>query len=383
MKASILFCIILILYIDSYGQLRFEKDLPFYSQLNVFDIKSPKSKYLIGENAGLFLSAGFEYNGWIPYMSDYLNYTTEGFKILYVNGGLNHNVNWLPALQFKWETNFGAQHQDEILQVQNSKTQLEQGYDLFKGFLKFAEEDKDRDIYKFELRCTKETFYTAVSPTMSGLSYYGFNNPNPVNIDKNSVLSHYTKFQEIDALFFTDGWSIIPSLVNALLSGSGGDAIELSGVDTRLGGFFSTYHKPYMVQQLLTSGTVNGNENEIYNARFNTFGLIEQYRSNPENNFVFTYSPRFGLSFIKLNESTRLSDTESPLFFYYGHEFEMGFRIKFGEKVKLNISGNADLSFMLGGNIFTNDSTKQAQIETKSFINSDFLFKIKALLEIR
>ena len=146
MKASILFCIILILYIDSYGQLRFEKDLPFYSQLNVFDIKSPKSKYLIGENAGLFLSAGFEYNGWIPYMSDYLNYTTEGFKILYVNGGLNHNVNWLPALQFKWETNFGAQHQDEILQVQNSKTQLEQGYDLFKGFLKFAEEDKDRDL---------------------------------------------------------------------------------------------------------------------------------------------------------------------------------------------------------------------------------------------
>lgn len=333
-------------------------------------------------NQGIFLrvNAGFEYNNWYPYKSDYLEYYIEGIKVGYLDVSLFPGWKLLPQLSFHYETNFNAKKQQELMQQNSRTTKIEQAYDKLRLLGGFFRNDEGKNI--MELEYTRETFFISVTPKISNLYYAPYNSDYVRSFNVGDNISQYVEFQEINLTFDTGGISILVGIISALTTGGQAQIYDFRGfMDTRLGIFYSFFHKPYEVDMVLGgSGYTTGDTYTIYNARFRTVGLIEKIQTYPTSWFIFAYIPRFGLSFIDLREGEALRDVSTPLFFYYGHEFQIGFRIG-GDNYAGKIVASVDFSFMYGGTMKNNEETGNAQIETRSFINNDVLVKIYGVFE--
>ena len=332
---------------------------------------------LLSDNFNLFTELSYNFNFWSPDESTNLEYYTEGLQNLKLNAVLTHNIPLLPEIKFNWETNFNNQHQDELLATHNNSSSIENTYNkimFVAGFGKHMLNNKFNPWIsnnKFELSYTKETFFISVSPTEDNLEFASFNTSRITAFNQGERLSMFTKFEEVKATFNTNGHAVLPMLFTALFGGDIDEILELDGVDTRLGGYYSQFFKPYSVTQVSTLGNVSGNTDYIYNALFKSYGLVEQY-TVPSEHFFFNMQLNLGLAEIELQQGNLLEDSSSPLFFYYKSLIEMGFHIPFaGNKGAFNLGGSFDWSFMWGGK-YSDESEK---IETTSFINNDMLFK--------
>ena len=330
---------------------------------------------------GIFLrvNAGYEYNNWYPYQSDYLEYDIEGIKVAYVVVSLFPGLNFIPMLSFHYETNFNAKNQKELMQRREETTKTEQAYDKLRLIGGFFRNYEGRNV--MEVEYTRETFLISVTPVIPDLYYAPYNSDTvqPFNIGDN--ITQYVDFQEINVTFDTRGIEILLGIMNALTTGGQAQIYDLSGIlDTRLGLFYSVFYKHYDVDMVVGGSGPSGEQYTIYNARFRTFGLIEKIQTRPNSTFIFNYMPRFGLTFVDLREGEELMDDDTPLFFYYGHEFQVGLRIG-SQNFAGKIVASVDFSFMYGGTMTANDETGNAQIETRSFINNDVLVKVYGVFE--
>lgn len=328
----------------------------------------------------LRVTAGFEYNNWYPYQSDYLDYEIEGIKVAYADIALFPGFRLLPNLTFHIETNFNADHQGELMQRRDQSTKIEQAYNKYRFIGGFFRNDAGRNT--MEVEYTKETFYISVTPRVSNLYYAPYDSDTVQQFNIGDNVSQYVDFEEINVTFDTYGISILIGLINALTTGGTAQIYDLSGVaDTRFGIFYAQFHKPYEIDMVSGgSGYTTGERFTIYNARFRTIGLIEKIQTRPYSIVIFNYIPRFGLTFIDLREGEELRDVDTPLFFYYGHEFQLGLRVG-SRDFAGRIVASVDFTFMYGGTMKNNEETGNAQIETRSFINNDVLVKFYGVFE--
>jgi len=353
----------------------------------VFILHTPLKSYsqdykaLMLDGFNLYAEGNLEYNWWSPDKSYMLDYYIEGFRTLKLETGIDHEIMFLPKLNLSWETNFGALEQEELLQVQHTETGLETAYKKFKLIAGFGETLADFNLWKsnsyFDISYSKETFFIQVSPASDNFYYAPYNSSNVIPFRRGDTLSMFTKFEEIDITFSSGGIAVLPFLFSSLFGGDVEEIMELDGIDTRLGGFYATFQKPYTVSQVSGYGSVSGDADYIYNTRFSAWGLVETYSFYSDFSH-FTMKMNLGLARIKLQNDFLLEESNSPAFFYYKHAMELGFHIPFGNRVFLNFGGNFDWSFMWGGNY----NSEKENIETSSFINSDMIFKIEASLKI-
>jgi hypothetical protein len=353
--------------------------LIFLLGLNPYRVSSQSFSDLITNGVNLFTEGSFNYNFWMPDESYRLDYQTEGFQNIKIDTRFTHAIPILPELRFTWETNFNARNQDELLQVHNQATSLETSYNrlmFLAGFGKrFARKtgrgfDPRRSNSIFDLSYSKETFYISVSPNSGTLYFAPYNSTSLQTFFEGSELSMFTKFEEIKGTFNTDGFAILPAFFSALFGGNA-EVMELSGADTRLGGFYAQFFKPYNITQVISYGSSSGNRDYIYNARFQSYGLVEEY-SFMGDYASFKIQMNLGLAQINLQEKLLLEESESPLFFYYKHSMNLQIHIPIWQsRLLLNLGGAYDWSFMWGGQY----SAESELIETKSFINSDMIFK--------
>ena len=337
--------------------------------------------YLISNGFNLYAEGNFEFNWWSPDKSFMLDYHTEGFRTLKFEAGLDHKFGFLPKLNFSWETNFGAREQEELLRVQHSETKLETAYKKFKLIAGFGKKLEDYNIWSsnssFDISYSKETFFIQVSPATNNFYYAPYNSSSIIPFATDDTLSMFTKFEEIDFTFATGGFVILPALISTLFGGEIDEISEIAGLDTRLGGFYATFQKPYTVSQVAGYGTVSGNADYIYNTKFSVWGIVESYNFYGEN-VHFKMQLNLGLASIKLQNDFLLEESNSPAFFYYKHAMELGLHYSLGKRIFWSFGGNFDWSFMFGGNY--NEETEN--IETSSFINSDMIFKVQTSLKI-
>ncbi|HNJ72555.1 MAG TPA: hypothetical protein PL129_08645 [bacterium] len=339
----------------------------------------------------LSLSSGFEYNTWSPYKADELRYTIEGFQIGYLRGEIDHNVPMLPNLNFSWETNFGGKKQNELMQAQNSTSKLEQGYEKLHTALEFGKKKIYNDagqvintMANWELTYTKETFYIAVSPKSSDLKYAAYYSDAVYNFPQGAKYSMFTKFQEIGLTAYTGGESYFMMIFTGLFGGGSGSVQKLGkDTETRFGFYYATFQKPYMVSQVLSGGTNNGESATVYNTRFKSYGIKEEIKFDGKGGY-FNFTQKLGLVTVNLRKGTELEDSESPLFFHYAIGLEGGLRIQM-DRFHVLLGASGEYGFMLGGTYNEeeeNDTTgEEGKIKTTSFINNDLLIKYRGVIQ--
>lgn len=341
---------------------------------------------LISKGVSIHSEASYNYNFWMPDESYNLNYYTEGLQNFKIDTRVNFSFPILPELRFTWETNFNSQIQDELLKAHSQSTALERSYNKLmfvagfgKRFSSLTGKSFDPRISNssFDLSYSKETFLISVEPSYGNLYFAPYTSSSLQLFQEGQELSMFTKFEEIKGTFATDGTAILPALFSALFGGDT-NVMEFDGADTRLGGYYAQFYKPYSVTQILSVGSTSGNRDYIYNAFFRSYGLVEEYSFMGEY-ASFTMQLNLGIAEIDLQKGFALEDTESPLFFYYKHSTALNFHIPIMEKgIYLNLGGAFDWSFMWGGNY----NAETELIETKSFINSDMIFKVFGSLTV-
>lgn len=335
--------------------------------------------------------AGYNNSWWLPYITTKLDYHTEGYKIAYFDATISHALKWLPDYHINWQTNFNFEHQDEILRIQNTSTNLEQGYNKIISIINFGKEidkyyDKELKKYvdgieyqRFTLEYMKETFLITVKPNVNNLRYAAFYSENVYYFPQTISLRHYTKFQELRATFFSGHTSFLLYFIKALTNPAQStekDIIELGNkTETRFGFYFSTVNKPYEVTQIIgNTGTVSGEINTIYNAKFNNYGLVEEIHSK---NLDMT--TKFGIATIKLKKSLELTDSNNPIFFSLGLKFLLKIPISFTERMGMQINGSFEYQFLYGGTMVKDEETSKDKLVSQTFINADMLGKVDAL----
>lgn len=349
--------------------------------ISVTNSFSQRYDILLLDGFNLSAKGNLDYNWWMPDESYKLDYYTEGFQSLKFEVALEHDIPFLPTLKVDWETNFGAQMQDELFKAHNHETVLETVYDKIKVVGGFGETLSELGLWKsnnlVDISYSKETFFIEVSPSYTDLWYAPYNSNDIIKFEAGEKLSMFTKFEEIDLTFSTGGFAVLPMLMTTLFGGDIEEVMDLEGFDTRLGLFYATFQKPYSVTQVASYGTVSGNRNYIYNTKFQTYGIIESY-SISSDYVHFLMKMNLGMSRIKLQNDYLFEDSESPYFFYYKHAMELGLHLPIGNRIYLSAAGSFDWSFLFGG---TYDSETE-NYETSSFLNSDMLFKVFASLRI-
>ncbi len=346
-----------------------------------------KRKYasLLRDGFNLSTSTNIEYNGWSPSESYNLDYKTEGFQTLKFQAVLAHKIPILPDIKFNWETNFNDGSYDDLLNEHTNESQIEEAFNkvmLVVGFGKRYINSKYFDFRNptsyFQLSYIKETYFIEVSPNSKNIYYQPFAG-NRKTFSRNSVLGQYTKFEEIRATFKND-FAFIPLLLQALFTGgSNTDPINVPG---RIGVYYNTFNKPYSVTQAISGGSNNGDRNTIYDARFTSYGLYEEYNIS-DDKFYMNIGLNLGYAELELYKNTVFEDSESPAFLYFASVLEMGWDIEITKKVFLNFSGQLNYSLMYGitGNE-KSDQDGEAPLVISSFINNDFRYKLNAGLII-
>ena len=357
--------------------------------LSASDFNDKKTPFQGDDPPKINIRAGYEYLDWFPYKSDKLDYHIRKNQLGYFDislfpGSFTPVLGMMPNLCFHWETNFNGHTQSELMVERGSDSLADYAYNKLRSSIDLfmCEEDDRNPTGWVQVEYTVERFSCSVTPAVSSLNYQPFKGT-PRTFSQGQVITQYVDFHEISLTFNTMGYEVLIGIIGALTGGDSSVAkiIDLRGIaDTRLGLFFAQFHKPYEIEQYTGTGST-GEENTIYNARFRTVGLVEKIKFKPFRIFYMGYIPRFGLTFVDLKEGTALRDPEAPLFFYYAHELEMGFNIG-TDRYAVRIIGSFDYTFMVGGDLTTNDDTGDLQVESSSFINDDILIKLYATADL-
>ena len=361
------------------------KHLRFLSLFALFAspfVSFSQFEYLIEDKFNLFGQASFNYNFWQPDESTNLEYYTEGLQNLKLEAQLTTGLSFLPELKAKWETNFKANHQEELLEAHSSASGIENAYNKLVFIAGFGKRILPGEFNPwisnsvFDLSYTKETFFISVSPTESNMRFAPFERSTTIPFSQGENLSMFTKFEEIRGTFKTGGIAIFPMLLTTLFGGDVEDIMDMDGFETRLGGYYSTFFKPYSTTQVVSAGNVSGGTNVIYNASFKSYGIVEEY-TIPGEIFFLRMQFNLGVAVIELQKNSFLEDSSAPLFFHYRSLLEMGFHIPLAKNnLMLNLGGSFDWQFMFGGQY----SDETENIETTSLINNDMIFKISGAL---
>ncbi len=332
--------------------------------------------HLFTDGLNLNIKTELVYDGWNPDESYNLQYYTEGFQHFKFEAKLTHDLKLFKELKFEWETNFHATHQEELLQVYSAQTPIEKAYKKIKIIAGMGEKYGDFNPWTsnsvFDLSYSKEAFFIEVTPTVPTLIYAPFESNNFVELHAGETLGMFTKFEELQGTFNTGGFALLPFIVSSLTGGTVTDVLQMDGFDTRLGAYYSTFQKPYMVDQVSTHGTTTGESNYIYAAKFNAVGLVEKYGYYGK---IFTWDMQmnYGAAWVKLRQDQVLKDSESLMFFHYKLGTGMGFHIPlFESRVNISIKGSIDWGFMYGGTY--DDETET--IVTQSYLNDDLIYKL-------
>jgi len=341
-------------------------------------------------NAPLFphclsLKADFVWNGWLPNKASSLDYYTEGIQYFRFEGRFTHAIPFVPEVFFQYETNFLPESsQQELLAVHDSVSAIENVYNKIKivaGFGKRLDSfNPNRSNSFFDISYTKETFFIQVNPNVGGLFYAPYGSGQAVALNRGDTLSMFTKFEEINGTFKTPGIAILPTIYSLLFMDETQDVIDFDDTwETRLGGYYATFQKPYMISQTETSGGVSGETNFIYNARFNAVGVVERY-GYYNDWFEFSFQHNLGVAWVNLRESEVLRDTESLLFFHYKIAPTAAVHLPLlNKRINLSLSANLDWGFIWGGQ-FNFSSFK---FDTSAFVNNDLIFKVSASIAVR
>lgn len=321
------------------------------------------------------------YNHWIPTKSYSLDYYTEGIQYYRFESVITHDLSFLPDLKFSWETNFNKSNQVELLQEHSSESAIEDAYNKIMFIAGFGRQvgvfNPWRTNSFFDLSYSKETFYISVRPNEENIYYAPFEQNEPVRLLTGADLGMFTKFQEIQGTFNTNGVAILPAFMGALFGGST-EVMTFDGLDTRLGLYFATFHKPFMMNQIATYGYLSGDERTLYDARFNAVGMVEKWGYYGKY-FLFDMQNNLGIAFINLREDESLSDSQDPVYFHYKLATNLGFHLPlWNSRVNFSAMGTFLWSFMWGG-VY---SSETEVIETQSFLNGDMIFKINGSITL-
>jgi hypothetical protein len=341
-------------------------------------------------NAPLFphclsLRADFVWNGWLPNEAAALDYYTEGIQYLRFEGRFTHEIPFVPELFFQYETNFlPDSHQEELLAVHNSASAIESVYSKIKlaaGFgkrLEFFSPNRSNSF--FDISYTKETFYIQVSANAGGLAYAPFGPGQPVALGRGEPLGMFTKFEEINGTFRTEGKAILPMIYSLLFMEETQDIFELgSGWETRFGGYYAAFQKPYMVSQAASEGDVSGNAEYIYNAQFNSVGIVERYGFLAEW-FEFAFQHNLGVAWVSLRANEALRDTASLLFFHYKAAPLVAVHIPLASsRIEFTATASVEWGFIWGGQF----NISSLKFDTTGFFNDDLIFKVSASAAVR
>ena len=230
-----------------------------------------------------------------------------------------------------------------------------------------------------DISYTRESFFIQVSPTRQGLFYMPYESENIIPLQSGDVLSMFTVFEEINGTFQTPNIAILPTIYSLLFMGDIQEVFTFSDKwETRLGAYYATFQKPYMISQTTTEG-VTGDKDFIYNARFNAVGIVERYGFFIDW-FEFTFQHNLGIARVKIQENEELKDSESHFFFHYKMVPTFSFQLPMAkQRIVFSAAGSFDWGFIWGGkyDIYT------LKFDTTGFFNDDFIFKFLASVTIR
>ena len=353
--------------------------------------------------SGLYAKMGGEWNSWFPSEASNLSYQTEGLQNFYMQAGWRHCLPFVPKPSWHWETNFGASHQQELLQAQSSSTAASKSFDAIQtGFerlgidagINFDEVEQDWDasrplderrkaIPDLELSYRKEVFWIGVTPSESDLVYAAYGSNKNYIFPQGVQASQVTRFQELRLTFPTGGWEILFLLMNAMLFASSSSntydkPLQFESMQTRLGIYYATYALPFSTTSVVTDGTTSGDDQLVYDAHFRSWGLVEEIKTLPdEKNMIFNLSLKMGVASVKLRKDESLDIETSPLFLDLGAGLELGYRFNLTDHLSLPIWGSAQASSFWG---VTSDSTAD-KLQLNSFIGSNAFLQMKGALE--
>lgn len=335
--------------------------------------------YVLNDKSFL-VDAEVEYNYWFPNECYFLNYETKGIPLLKLDA--KATIDGWPEFHVKWETNLQKSETDDILAAHKENDGLKDAYNKLQLITSFgrrvgslAHYNPWRNNRNCELTFTRETFRIGVKPNMSNI-YFIDTDGEIYDMERSEKLVMYTKFDELGLTFNTHGILMLPAFFRLLFVSNSEDVnIRETTMETSLGGYFSTWQKPYSVEQIITSGFTSGYDNVVYAARFFSLGLTEK-SCYAGKIFYFKNKFNMGIAWVKLTDDQELFDTTSPIFMQFNIAPEMGFHIPIvKEHLYLNILGSVDWGCMMGVNVNPDDSDGSSPLMFTGFINSDAIVR--------
>ena len=330
--------------------------------------------------------ASYSYNAWIPNQSYLLGYSTKGLPLAKLDTEITFK-RIFPTIHVSWETTYfdmqNIGNEKRLFMQHKANDGLKSSYNKIKGIVglgriignNFYNQHYNpwRNNSNVSLYYNRETFRIGVSPKVSGLRYCDFDGTNLIDFPVDETLFQYTKFEEMGVDINSNGKMILPAIFSLLFINSN-SAMDfgITNLDTTIGPYFSMWQKPYSVTQIISDGSSNGSEKDIYSAKFTSFGAVEKWCYAGEY-FYFNNKINWGFAIVQLTKSRVLQDNTSPIFMQFNIEPELGVHLPLvNHHIVLSCYASGNWGCMLGVTISSEDDKILA---FSSFINSDVILK--------
>ena len=330
--------------------------------------------------------ASYSYSAWIPNQSYLLDYNTKGLPLAKLDAEVTFKK-LFPTIRVSWETTYfdmkSIGDEKGLFQQHRRNDGLKSTYNKIKGIVglgriigsNFYNQHYNpwRTNSNVSLYYNRETFRIGVSPSVNGLRYCDFDGSDLVAFPIDETMFQYTKFEEMGIDINSNGKMILPAIFSLLFINSN-SAMDfgITNLDTTIGPYFSMWQKPYSVTQIISDGSSNGSEKDIYSAKFTSFGAVEKWCYAGEY-FYFNNKINWGFAIVQLTKSKVLYDNTSPIFMQFNIEPEFGFHLPLmNHHIVLSCYASGNWGCMLGVTISSEDDSLLA---FSSFINSDLILK--------
>ena len=329
--------------------------------------------------------ASYSYNAWIPNKSYLLDYSTKGLPLAKFDTEITFK-RIFPTVRVSWETAYFDMNNignPRGLFIQHEKNDgLKSSYNKIKGIVglgrilgnNFYNQHYNpwRTNSNVSLYYNRETFRIGVSPRVEGLRYCDFEG-DLIGFPPDKTIYQYTKFEEMGVDINSNGKMILPAIFSLLFINSNSSMdFGITNLDTTIGPYFSMWQKPYSVTQIISDGSSNGSEKDIYSARFTSFGAVEKWCYAGEY-FYFNNKINWGFAIVQLTKSRILQDNTSPIFMQFNIEPEFGVHLPLlNHHCILSCYASGNWGCLLGVTI---SSDEDEILAFSSFINSDVILK--------
>ncbi|MCQ2592206.1 MAG: hypothetical protein MJ188_05425 [Treponema sp.] len=334
------------------------------------------------------LNADYEYSSWIPDQASMLDYVTVGLPLAKYEAVLY--TRFLPEIKLNYETSFGKRPQKMLLKQYAMNDGLGEYYNKMKIVVGIADIfhlfnthydyfNPWRSSADIKLSYSREAFRIGVTPKYSDLKFCdedGTLSSMPVG----KTLFQYSKFDEIDLDFSTNGKLFLPYIYSLLFNRDGVEGKIETDMETSFGLYTSWFSKPYSVTQTMGAQTT-GKTNVIYNANFYSAGFVEKM-CYAGDIFYFNMTMNMGLAAVMLSNSTILLDSNSLAFMQFNLFPEVGFHLPIlNHRLIFSAYVSGNWGFLYGVN-FNSDTDDDSILEFTSFINGDLIIKGAASITI-